>query len=196
MTQPIGKLTLGVLNNDKNQNIAIQEITDRLNKLITDHNELAGNAGTGTPGPQGPQGPKGDIGPPGVPGPKYSRENTILLTSSLAPGTWERGSFTWMLRGDLLVIVPNRPTRVIFYSTAAAQTADIGRSLGTPAPLGKGILGEFAWGSVYSITTSPIPRITNNDVPASETIYYSVLNRDLVSGQVSIALRMDRVPTS
>lgn len=192
----IGKLTLGTLNNDKNQNIAIQEIVDRLNQLIADHNALAGNTGTGTPGPQGPQGPQGPIGPPGVPGPKYSRELASLVTASLAPGAWERSSFTMMLRGDLLVITPNRPSRIILYSTPAAQAADIGRGLGTPAPLGQGILGEFAFGSVYSITTSPIPRITNNDVPANETIYYSVMNRDLSTGPVSFSFRVDRVPLS
>lgn len=190
----IGKLTLGILNNDKSQNIAIQEIVDKLNLLITDHNAEPDSIGGGTQGPQGPPGPQGPIGPPGVPGPKYSRENTTLVTGSLAPGAWERGSFVWMLRGDLLVIQPDKPTRVIFYSTAAAQTADIGRGLGTPAPLGQGILGEFAFGSAYAITTSPIPRITNNDIPANEVIYYSVMNRSLSSGPVSVALRADHVP--
>lgn len=193
MTQ-IGKLTIGSLNNNQGQNIAIEEIVARLNQLIVDHNNLDNEVSTG--GAQGPMGPAGANGPKGDAGPGYSRQQATLITGSLAPGVTERGSFNLMERGDLLYITPDKACRVIYYTDLAAQTADIGRSLGTPAPTGVGILCEFSFNHAYQIDASPIPRVTNKGVAQTGIIYYAVTNRSLVTGTITLIHRIDRVPLS
>lgn len=192
MTQ-IGKLSLARVDTESGQATAIQEIAAKLNSLIDSHSAVQEEVSS-IQQTTGPQGAPGQAGPKGDAGPGYSRNDILIATGSLAPGAWERSSITMMLRGDLLIVSANKAARLILYSTAAAQAADIGRSLGTPVPLGQGILAEFSWSTPYSISVSPIARIANKDVPPLETIYYSIMNRSVTTGAITITQRVDKLP--
>lgn len=202
-------LTLQPVNSQQDMRRALTDIENAINRLanpevITDENtadDLGGGAAgggltsTGPMGPAGPQGPQGVAGPKGAPGPGFNRNVFSFGTASLASGAKEQGQFNLALRSDLLIVTANVPARLVLYQTAAARTADLSRSLGTPVPLGQGIIAEFAWDGVipYAIYTSPTPRVVNNDIGESDVIYYTATNRGLVSASIVFQLRVDLV---
>lgn len=202
-------LTLQSVNSQQDVRRALTDIENAINRLanpevVTDENtadDLGGGAAgggltaTGDVGPAGPTGPQGLVGPQGKPGPGFSRSMFNFGTGVLASGTREQGQFNLSLRADLLLVSSNTLSRLILYQTANARTADLSRTLGTPVPLGQGIIAEFAWDGVipYQIYTSPTPRMVNNDIGESDVIYYTATNRSLVAASLLFQLRVDLV---
>lgn len=186
-------ITLQRLDTPEDVRRALKTVEDVLNRLANPTTDMVGGGAGGGLVSVGPQGPAGAVGPQGIPGPvgpggAATRTSLVFITASLAPGGKERAWFTAKKALGLWLISVNTAARVIFYSSSAAQTADIGRSLGTPVEPGKGILGEFSFASPYEIETAPVPILVNREPPPSTQIYYSVTNRSLITQPITVYL--------
>lgn len=184
----------------------LKKIEDAINRLAlpTQASSSTTASTTGAPsvsgglvsvGPQGPPGVDGAPGPQGPPGPGglNPRDLFTFSTSTLASGATEALSIPFGKTAQLLAIIVDTVSRVRFYSSAAAQAADLSRGLGYLPDPGKGVLAEFAFGSPYQIECAPRPSLSNTEPPvAGPTLYYAITNRSLVSTSVGVSLL--RVP--
>lgn len=185
----IPELQLGARASMVDLRVGLEETAKRLNRVIRAVNELDGSAGgggggVGTPGPQGEPGPQG---PPGPPGTGLSRTTVSIVTASLAAGATENGTVAVARGAELYTITADRACRVIFYSTAAARTADSGRALGVPAPPGEGISGEFSFAGPGTFYVDPTPVLKNLDSTTSD-IYYAITNNSGGASVVTVTI--------
>lgn len=124
---------------------------------------------------------EGDLSTPE--GPLTARNTVQIVTASLAAGGIENGTVSPGSRTALLLkITADKPCRVVFYSTAAARTADATRPRSSDPPPGQGILGEFIFSVASTIDVAPSVFLYNGDASAN-TVYYKVEN-DGASAQV------------
>lgn len=88
--------------------------------------------------------------------------------------------------GTIVDITSNLNAWIVLYPTAAARTADAGRSFGTdPAP-GSGVLAEFYVTAASTILASPGTTYFNNDTTKASAIYAAV--RDQAGANVNAAV--------
>ncbi len=197
MIQLIPELRLGPTNNEDHKRVAFHELTDRLNRVIRALNGATAfipDSPDALIGPPGPQGPPGPAGPPGTGGSSLSRTSVSIATASLAAGATEQGVVVVAKGAQLYTITADIACRVIFYSTAAARTADSGRPLGTPAPPGEGISAEFAFATAGTFYVDPTPMLKNLDTGTSN-IYYAITNNTGAPSIVNVGITFLPVET-
>jgi len=152
--------------------------------LIAGPPGVAGPAGlTGATGSVGPVGPGGPAGPPGPPGPGGSvlapRTNTNITTVSLVAGATDNATNVVIAKSFiLLAVTTDRPARVRMYQTAAARAADASRPSSTLPLAGTGVIFDGVTTALnLTITTSPEPFGSNDDLVPNTTIYLAIQNQ-------------------
>lgn len=114
------------------------------------------------------------------------RATATATTAAIADGATEDGVIAVAKTATMLSITVDRAARVIFYSSAAARTADAGRPLGTPATAGMGVLAEFSFAAPGTIECGPLPDLTNLDVSPTSDIYYAITNQSGSAGTIQV----------
>ena len=190
----ISELRLGPKESQNDQRIALSKLTSRLNEVIRAINSFdsiggtgGSGGGTGLQGPTGIAGTAGITGPTGPTGPSLTRTTVTITTAIIGAGSTENGTVVIAKGAILYSIAADVDCRVILYSSAADRTADAGRSLGTPAPPGKGVLAEFGFNfSVRSIDMGPLIPVCNADGVPISSIYYAITNNTIGAVAVNV----------
>jgi hypothetical protein len=138
---------------------------------------------TGATGPQGAQGELGPQGETGLQGPQGpagteagSRESTVFVTTTLETGAYGLGTVALPPSIELLRLTVSSAARVRLYNTSAARTADLSRSVYSPAFQGQGLIVDINAVNVLDQTLDPHAHGSNMDKPPLPQLYYTVTN--------------------
>ncbi len=113
-------------------------------------------------------------------GSSSSVDTFTITTASLASGATENGSVTL---GAEIYTIESTNAWVRLYQSAAARTADSGRTLGTKATPGTGVLAEFSFTSHATIEAGPIPTL-----PIGSPVYYAIKNTGGGSAVITVII--------
>lgn len=111
-----------------------------------------------------------------------------FTTGTLADGATELGAAVLADGLVLYEISVDQPCRVIFYSSAGARDADVGRPSGTLPTDGMGVLAEFEFLAPSTVECGPLIEMGNAEDPESANIYYAVTNNSGASAAVTITV--------
>jgi len=112
------------------------------------------------------------------------RTSHSVTSVNLAPGTYDNNLNISAAKSYMLISVQvNAAAWVRLYSSAAARTADINRSVGSdPAP-GSGVIAEILTTQAATQILTPFTLGGNTESPVSNVIYLTVENMDTVNNQ-------------
>jgi hypothetical protein len=116
-----------------------------------------------------------------------ARASAAVTTASLAASASEAGTINLANGYRLMRVTTNRPARVRLYTTAAKQTADASRAIGT-APTGDHglILEAVTTSGVLSTDLSPMVDGFDGATTPTGAIPYHVTNKDSTTGTVTV----------
>lgn len=116
-----------------------------------------------------------------------SRRDVAFTTASLANGASQQSSTDFGAPGQLLLMISvNRACRLRFYAIASVQSTDASRAYTTPPQAGIGMLLDAVWLTVHTKYIAPPVLLFNGNVPASNTIYWTVENLSGSTGTVTV----------
>lgn len=118
-----------------------------------------------------------------------ARSDVAVTTASLADLATETGTIAAGKSSVAVALSSSCAARVRLYSTAAGRDADAARVIGVD-PIGEHRLmlevvfpaGNLTW------DLSPLASITNDDSPATNTIYYAIQNRSGAAAAITVTL--------
>ena len=114
-------------------------------------------------------------------------ETPSVTTASLLQNESEDVTITGTGRaGQFLKVESSGPAWVVFYSSRAARTADIGRSSSTNPTQGDGVMLELFFDVAESISITPSALYWNDDVNEGAEIYAKVTNRGTSAAAITI----------
>lgn len=124
-------------------------------------------------------------------GASLARTTAAIVTASLADAATETGTVSVAKSALLLKAVASADCWLRLYATAAARTADAGRTIDTDPEPGAGVLSDLAPGvdgASLTIPVTPAHELHNDDSPATTTLYYALTNKSGSAAAVTVTL--------
>lgn len=115
------------------------------------------------------------------------RASIAATTASLAPAAVDSATAITLGKSfRLYSIQTSRPARVRLYATAAAQTADAGRGIGSDPNSDAGVILDYVTADTSVHSLSPLVDGANLESSVSASISMSVTNQDVSTGTITV----------
>ncbi len=114
-----------------------------------------------------------------------------ITTPVLVIGSTFQGTMLLAKSFYLYKVAVNAPTRLRLYSTAVARSADVSRTVSTPAGLGtvQGLVAEFNLDTTPVVwQTDPAVFGSNGDTPQSTSVYANITNIGSANQTINVTL--------
>jgi hypothetical protein len=122
-----------------------------------------------------------------------SRTTVSLTTPSIASGALDSSSVIGFKSYALYKVATTAAAWVRIYTSAAAQTLDASRLLGTDPVPGNGVVAEVVTTGATSQLISPATIGFNDNTPPTTAIYVTVSNQSGSSAAITVTLTINQL---
>ena len=117
-----------------------------------------------------------------------SRQSFSTTTGSLANNASAYPSITAYKSYLILKVETDKAAWVRFYTTSAARSSDVNRSIDEDSAPGSGVLAEIVTTGAQTQLLTPATIGFNDDSPVASSVYMSVTNRSGTTGTVTVTV--------